>query len=601
LSAIPTDWQRWGGDTRVRLGLFGFAAVVAVYLGFIGIEVRAAETFIKQGGYYFMLLTVVWWAISLGRLGADERRADPGKNRWATAEKWAVAVVIMLLLVATLGLESLRSKVLYDEYVLQSTAYNMHHFREVATMVRGYDFLGTFVSTDNYLDKRPYFYPFLISLAHDLSGYRTLNAYLVNVMLLPVGLILTYVMGRRWQGRKGGMVAMGLLGTLPLFTQNATGSGMEMTNIVMLLLAVHTGTLFLHRPTEKSLSAFVLTTVLLAQCRYESAIFVAPAALVVLVGWWRSRQIVLSVASLATPLLLVPVALHNKVLSETPILWEMKENQSSRFALEYGADNARGVFEFLFDGGAHLANSVLLSVLGLAGLVVCAVWWGRNFKRLRTMDAAAVVWTLFAIGILANLVLVLFYYWSRFTDPMASRFSLPLYLLMVFASVVLIRWLDRRVPASLATLGLILVGFLGFGVPKQAYHFYSRMGVDEIEWEHRFVASLPPAKRIMVTNKSTLPWLLEKTPSILIDRARLVSDRLAHQLAEPTFDEILVSQSLRPTTAQGHHQLVPEEALPDEFVLQTLVERRFGTKIARISRLVEITPPPDETPEESAP
>ena len=137
-------------------------------------------------------------------------------------------------------METLRSKILYDEFVLQSTAYNMHHFREVATMVRGYDLLGTFVSTDNYLDKRPYFYPFLISMAHDFTGYRPLNAYLLNVVLMPVGLGLAYILGRRWHGWRGGMLAVGLLGSLPLYGQNATGAGMEMLNLIMLLLAVLT-------------------------------------------------------------------------------------------------------------------------------------------------------------------------------------------------------------------------------------------------------------------------------------------------------------------------------------------------------------------------
>ena len=43
----------------------------------------------------------------------------------------------------------------------------------------------------------------------------------------------------------------------------------------------------------------------------------------------------------------------------------------------------------------------------------------------------------FAVVILANTGLVMFYYWSSFDDPMASRFSLPWLLLMIFAFIVL--------------------------------------------------------------------------------------------------------------------------------------------------------------------
>lgn len=591
---VEKVWSR----AEVRLMVIGLVGVVSVYLGFGGIEVGTAEHLIKHWGYHFMALTVLAWVVGVGRW-CWGRSAAPGRiegsaRGWPSREIIAVVAVMAVMMASLLGMETLRSKVLYDEYVLQSTAYNMHHFREVATMVRGYELLGTFVSTDNYLDKRPYFFPFLVSLCHDLTGYRVINAYVLNVLLMPVALGLAYGLGRQWHGWRGGMVAMTLLGTLPLFGQNATGSGMEIINVVMLLTAVLIGARYLRQPDEGSLSAFILTVVLLAQCRYESAIFVVSGGLVVLLGWWRAGKVVLSGAAIASPVLLLPVALHNKVLSESPVLWEMKEDQTSRFGAEYVSDNLAGVFEFWFDPGWRMANSVMLSALGLLGLLVIAGWvlWRR--PRLKHLNPQALVWVAFAGGIGANLVLVLFYFWSRFTDPMAARFSLPPYLLMVFATVLLVRWLDRKLPATKVVLGAVLVAYLGWGVPKHAYHFYSRMGVDEIEWERRYIESLPPKNRLILTNKTSLVWLLDKTPAILLDRAIMMEDRLAYQLTQPLFDEILVSQSLRPTSVDGFHEVVLEERLPEQFELERVTERRFGTRIARLSRLVAIHPPAEQ-------
>ena len=68
----------------------------------------------------------------------------------------------------------------------------------------------------------------------------------------------------------------------------------------------------------------------------------------------------------------------------------------------------------------------------------------------------------------------------------------------------------------------------------------------------------------------------------------MMEDRLAYQLTQPMFDEILVSQSMRPTSVDGFHEVVLEERLPEQFELETVAERRFGTRIARISRLVAI-------------
>ena len=162
---------------------------------------------------------------------------------------------------------------------------------------------------------------------------------------------------------------------------------------------------------------------------------------------------------------------------------------------------------------------------------------------------------------------------------------------MAFAAVGFVTTIARRVPV----LGVVLLA-LGFGsvaaaTAKFGYHLYSHMGVAEVEWQQRFIDGLPPASRLVVTNQSTVPWLLRKTPSILVGRARLVADRLHHQLHEPTFGEILVMQTLRPSTADGDHQVVPSDILPDFFQLELLAEKRFGTRISRISRLVGVELP----------
>ncbi len=568
----------------LRLACFGLAAVTAVYLGFLGVSVGQAQIFIKNCGYYVLLLTFVLWCVALWRLGQGRGPGAP----WPRREVVAAGLSVLLFAGVAIVQETFQSKILNDEFVLQSTAFNMHFTREVAAMARGYNILGTFVCTDTFLDKRPNFYPFLVSLVHDLTGYRPHNAHYLNAALLPLALSLAYYLGRGLAGWRGGMLALGLLGSLPLFTQNGTGSGMELVNLTMLLAAVALAAAYLARPDESRLAAFVLAGALLAQCRYESALYVGPVALVVLAGWWRTRRIVLSWTAVILPLLLVPVALHNKVLSHSPILWEMKENQTSRFGSEYVPGNLQGAYDFFFSLRQNEANSLVLTLSGAVALLW--VFWRLVVRRneLGRLDPIRLSWLLFGLGIIANTTLVMFYFWSSFADPMAARFSLPFYLLLVFAVVMFAGWLDRWMPATVVLLYATAACFLGFSIPKQAAHIYSRVGIEEIEWERRFVAARPPGERLILANKSTIVWLLEKTPSILLNRARLVPDRLQYQLQEPTFCEILVMQSLRPTTADGDHQILPEDRLPASFHLKFLAEKRFGTKISRISRLMAV-------------
>lgn len=584
-AAIPTLNRLWS-RVDVRLALTGVSAVLAVYLGFLGVSVAAAESFVKQCGYYVVLATFALFLRALWRLWSARSASTDGPLRWQ--QMLLVAGVVGVFSLLAVQAEPFQSKILNDEFVLQSTAFNMHFFRDVAMMVRGYDIQGMFVSTDSYLDKRPCFYPFLISLFHDLTGYRLLNAHLLNALLMPTALGLAFVFSRQLAGWRGGLLAVVLLGSLPLLGQNATGSGMELLNIVMILATMVLSVIYLRAPDEASLAALGFTAVLLAQSRYESALFALPVALVVGVGWLRARRFVLPWEALLVPLLMVPGALQSKVLSNSPLMWELTEKASSRFSLEYFAGNALGAWQFLFSRSIELANSPLLSAVGL-GALFWSLWrLGSTLPAWRTVPAPGLVLAAFGLTIAANTLLVFCYYWASFVDRMASRLSLPLHLLLAFSAVLLMARLDRWLPATKILITVALVFCLQSTVTRYASHNYSHVGIDEVEWERRFVNALPPGQRIIISNKSTLPWLLEKKPSIIIGRARLMADRLAYQLHEPTFHEILVLQGARPSTPEGDFSIVPEDRLPDGFKLELIAEKRFGTKLARISRLVSI-------------
>lgn len=586
MNAISSHFARLWHRSDVRLALFGCSAVFAVYLGFLGISVMGAETFVKRGGYYVLLATFALFLHALWRMWQERSRSteEPLTRRQALA----VMVTVILLSALAINAEPFRSKILNDEFVLQSTAFNMHYFRDVAMMVRGYDVQGVFLSTDNYLDKRPYFYPFLVSLLHDFTGYRLLNAYLVNALLMPVALWLTFVFGRQLTSWRGGLLAVVLLGSLPLLGQNATGSGMELLNFVMILMTMVLAVEYLRGPREESLAALVLATVLLAQARYESALYVAPVAALAFAGWMRVRRVILPGQALLVPLLLVPCALQNKVLSNTPMLWELTDKAATRFSTDYFTNNALGAYQFLFSRSVELANSLLLSSVGLVALA-WALW-----RLLRTLPvwrmATPPILTLafFSLAILINTLLVFCYYWSSFVDRMASRFSLPLHLVLALCAILLAARLDRWGPATKSLMAIGLLFLLGVTTSRYASHYYSHIGIDEVEWERQFVNSLPSGQRIIISNKSTLPWLLEKKPSILIGRARMVADRLSYQLHDSTFREILVLQVARPSTPEGDFEIVPEDRLPAEFQLELIVEKRFGSRQARISRLVAV-------------
>ena len=54
----------------------------------------------------------------------------------------------------------------------------------------------------------------------------------------------------------------------------------------------------------------------------------------------------------------------------------------------------------------------------------------------------------------------------------------------------------------------------------------------------------------------------------------------------------MIAQALRPTTPDGNLGVDPDDAMPSNYRLETIAEKRFGGRWARLSRLVAIDPLP---------
>lgn len=580
---------------RPRLALFALGAGLASVVGFVAVPPRTASRLIASGGYYYMLGLFALWLFYLWRVAAPRRKL------WLAAWRrpgWT-GLALAGALAFVLWSDPFKHKVLFDEYVLQATAQHMHATKEIGTVIRAYDLFGTWQPIDTFLDKRPYFFTFLLALVHDLTGYRIANIFFLNAALTAALLGLTYWFARQLTNRAGGLLAVTLLATMPLLGQNATGAGMEIHNLLMLLVALCAALLYLRAPDGDRLALLCLSAVLLAQSRYESALFVLPVACLIVVGWSRGGRVLLPAMLLATPLLLVPYAWHNRVLSNSPVLWQLNEGQTSRFSFAYLADNLAGARAFYFNVGPALANSCWLSLLGV-GALVWAI--GRTWRRARAHESVGprrpetLVLAAFGAGVAANLVMLMFYYWSRLDDTIASRFALPSYLFAAFLAVLMLRRCDARWAATRIAFAGTGVYLAVLALPAMAQRLYTNQNLvmQEMEWERELVAARPAGRVLVISNKSTIPWVLWRIPCIINGVARQRPEQIAWHMREHTFDEVLVAQALRPTTANGRFGVDPDDLMPPNYRLQTIAEKRFGGRMARLSRLIAIGPAPAE-------
>ena len=184
-----------------RLSLFMLSACFAIWLGYFCVEATQAIQLIKLGGYWLMLLSVALLVLSFFHLLAQGQlhRLKCARMCWPPMLWIGFATLVLI------SLQPSGYKIVMDEPVLAATSLQMHLEREVLTVSRAYEIGGVFTSLGGYVDKRPYFYPFLLSLLHDFTGYRALQGLVLNALLTPVLLTLIYLIGRFFQPKFGGV------------------------------------------------------------------------------------------------------------------------------------------------------------------------------------------------------------------------------------------------------------------------------------------------------------------------------------------------------------------------------------------------------------
>lgn len=573
-----------------RLWLLALLGALAFVVARWTIPAGQAFHLVVKTGYWVMLATVLWFGRALWRLA----KADLA-GWWASrTDLWA-----LLLILGTAGFwqahEEHGFKILADEVLLLGTSMNLHFEREPTYPIRATDVQGPYQVLQSVLDKRPFFFPFVVGLLHDLTGYRPENPFYVNTALSVVFLALVYMLARRiggspWAGALGVLLFAGL----PLMAQQAAGGGFELLNLVMLAGVILLAMRFASKPDAGSVEALVLATVLLAQTRYESAIMILPVAGLVLWGWHRAGQVAFPASLWLAPVFMMPYVLQNRRFENDASLWELASHSSGAtepFALHYLPDNLGHALAFFFDTTGFQPNSILFAAAGLLALPLFCIWITRVLRGQNhgNPQNAALVAT--GLGLLAINVLFMVYFWGQFDHPVIRRLSLPLHLCMMIAIVcVLAHWVRWRGKWHLAS-ALTVMGLLLQGSPvmaKRAYEKDYTPGV-EMAWRQEFIEH-HPARDYLFIDQDSIFWITQRIPATPIKQAQLRKEGLAFHLRNHSFSAMYVFQRYKVDDQTGAMLLDDADDVGPGFELEPVWEKRIATLlIGRISKVTAIT------------
>ncbi len=569
-----------------RCWLFALIAALACVLGFVAVPDQLAIKLVSKVGFWFVLAAFVIWVRALWLTFSADLKAWS----WRTAD-WASIAVVALGGMVLLAHESFGFKIVMDEIMLLGTSMSMHLDKTALTPLRGNDIQGAFVIIEGIVDKRPLFFPFLVSLLHDVTGYRPANAFVLNGALSFIFLGLVFITGRMLAGRVAGWLGVVLLAGLPLLAHNSTGGGFELLNLTMILATLLLGVRWLDKRDGNSLTAFCFSGLLLAQVRYESVIFFLPVALLVGFVWLRERRPIFTWPVIFAPLLMVHYPLQHRIFDVRASAWEMgsKPGYTTPFSVTYIPENLEHALKFLFDEAKNQPNSIVLSALGLIALPFFLLLVIKRLRALAAEPSLSVAVVGFAVGFALQFLLLMCYFWGKFDDPVIRRLSLPTHLALVVAVLAVLHQFKH--PAVLRTL-LALAGLalLGRSVPSMASHAYSQEYLPgrETAWRREFMAAQPRPDYLMIDNDSTL-WVTHRvssTPTVVAVKRR---DDIAYLMRNRIFSHVYVFQRLKIDPETGVKAIRDGDDLGAEFVLETVREERLeAMSVTRISRVTEI-------------
>jgi hypothetical protein len=442
------------------------AVVPVALLALLAVSVRDIGTtrqLFVNTTYYLLLVTVLCWVgtyLSLARELSREAVVLWVKENWP-----GLVVAFGVTLVAGLAVEP-ALRVLSDEANLLGTSKNFFASKTATFTISGKNYYESYWDIDVAIDRRPTLFPFLVSLLHAVSGYSYQNVFRFNLLVLPVFLLLAYRLAKSWGGETFGSVAALLVAAHPIVLISVRSGGFDFFATFFALLVIKSLADYVHDARPVRLAILWLNLCLFAEIRYETALFIPPVlVLLLLFGLrWSTLRPYAFVYAL-TPVYLLPRIWQSILRGNVP----EQEPGTVTFSIENFFNNAHEYFKpILSPFGSYPAHSAVVIALGVVGSLYWLAWLtGR--ARARDWQSPPVRFGVFVgIWMLLQLFIVFTYVWGRAQYPSAARLVIAIDTFFSFcAAWVLTRALGRARPFVAV---LIAAAFFCIQVPVASQH-----------------------------------------------------------------------------------------------------------------------------------
>lgn len=571
---VSADSRKTG--MKLRLALFTAMIMLALALGLLPSTKWTGRIF-HSCGYYFMFSAFLLWVVTI--LSHYPGRILP------MLKKHCGALFLSFVLMASLFVISPpKYKILADEANLLGVSLSMYNEKASSLTLE-------IVSVDDKRQikygptKRPLLYSALVSFCHSLTGYRAENGFAVNFIFGFLSLFCIYLTAVRYFSKALAFLAMLIFAGCPIFCFWSTSAGFETLNLFFVLFVFAVLGKFLADKQAADLEILFFSLVLLAQCRYESALYTI--AMVFMLPLVLKKDIVekLSPTILFVPFLFVTVLWQRRMFSDyvepIRIAAENYQFESTAFHLGLFWTNVKKNLFVLSGFDPNYGFSPFLFLLFLLGGYLA-------IKRLLLSHSEISPGKKWFFGyvlvtLLLQTTIIFTYKWGDFTSPVANRFAMVFLPYLAFPVLFFVRELkdNRILTVRLAMLLAVfhMIWFRPYAAEENLTknlaltHEYDRV----LEY---LKSNLEDEKQVLIISAFPNLYAIHKYNSIHIVTANREPERFRF-LSKVHYDRTLVVQKFSRETGKP----IEGERLPG-YVQKPLKTIKIGPEIfVKISEL----------------
>ena len=580
------------GTPKLGAKLIAGALLSALVLGW-----RFGFGTIEQGvlfqiflGYWWMWLllgVLVWSSVRLLRIypiSWSSTQVRLWNERWVIVFIFACSVFLHVH-------EPHEFKVLYDEPSHLTVSGVMHAHRQSLSAARSHYVGDSFVLMNTYPQFRQGFYPFLLSLGHDLFGYSPKAPFILNATFGLLLLSLCYATGAVLWGRNAGILAVLLITAVPLLAQNVTSAGYDVANLAFLAAALLAGILFVREKNlvlaSRILDVTAAMSLVAAQIRYESILYLGYTGLLIGVRLMVRRELVCTWLLVFAPVLLLPAFASNLYFLNTDAyqLSGLRKAGEAFFGPEHIPGHLQDLLVYLFSFGSTASNSILVSIAGVIGL---SFIWIRVFTERRVLrgeGTEGMVFATFSAAVFCVYVVTLMNFWSSPLDGLAARFTLPFWYCLALAGSYFLVELSKWRPLLPGCYCLIIWSLIANTARANSTHeSTSLMTPSRSErWFMQF-AEQQERETTLFVSKSNMQLMGYRFASIDLDRLNRVPEKVVLAMKAGLYKSVYILERTERFTARATPP-ADRTLVGENLVVEEIDSRSFAPgQLARILR-----------------